>query len=257
VKTIAFYNQKGGVGKTSLAINYAYLASRSGLRTLLWDLDPQASATYVLRVNETLAPRAKALLDKNVSLEDLAIRTNYQSLFIVPASNAQRLLSEKIFDSNSGKNTISRATSSAKGSFDLVVIDSPPSLNSLSDSMLAAIDLLVIPLQPSPLATHSLEALSLHLEKIKMIDRSFTVYNMVDIRRNAHRDAISNHEKLSNIQLLSSYIPYAAEMEKMAIERAPIFEMNGPHRLAIAIESLYFEIQSKLEKIKTRPNKKE
>ncbi len=252
MKTIAFYNQKGGVGKTSLAVNFAYLSARAGNRTLLWDLDPQASATYILRVDNKLAPRTKALLNKKVELEELAVRSNFANLLVVPASVQLRLLSEKIFGDDKGSGAIERAARSAKGAFDTIVIDAPPSLNSLSDSVLAAIDLVCIPLQPSALAIHSLEALAEHLEHLSLAQKSLAVYNMVDMRRIAHRSAIGASKSISRIPLLETFLPYSADVERMATERTPIFELSTRSKVLPAFEALYDAISARLTKKTTK-----
>ncbi len=248
MKTIAFYNQKGGVGKTSLAVNYAYLSARSGNRTLLWDLDPQASATFILRVDNKLAPRTKALLNKKVDLEELAVRSNFPNLLVVPASVQLRLLSERIFDSDKATGAIERAARSARSAFDTLVIDAPPSLNSLSDSVLGAVDLLCIPLQPGALALHSLETLAEHLGQLSLAQKSLAVYNMVDMRRVAHRNATASHQRISKIQLMETFLPYSADVEKMATERNPIFELSPRSKVLASFEALFGEINARLAK---------
>ena len=70
MKVVATYNIKGGVGKTSTAVNLAYLAARDGLRTLLWDLDPQGSATYLFRVKPKVKGGGKALVAGKRTLDD-------------------------------------------------------------------------------------------------------------------------------------------------------------------------------------------
>lgn len=254
MKTIAFYNQKGGVGKTSLAVNYAYLCARAGQRTLLWDLDPQASATYIMRVNEKLAPKTKDILAKSFELEDLAVRSNFENLHVVPAATRLRLLSEKIFESSKSSEVIERATRSARSTFDIVVIDSPPSLNALSDSVLGAIDLLCIPLQPSALSIHSLDSLTTHLGDDSLLSRSVAIYNMVDMRRITHRRAVEEREASKKIKLLEVSIPYSADMEKMATDRNPFFVLQSRSKVGPALESMYQEL-TKLLYLSTKQGK--
>ncbi len=246
LKTIAFYNQKGGVGKTTLAVNFAYLGARNGFRTLLWDLDPQASATFIMRVDEKLAPKAKDILGKNVELEDLAVRSNFTNLHVVPASIRLRLLSERIFENSKPSSVIERATKSARSTFDLIVVDAPPSLNALSDSLLGAIDLLCIPLQPSALSAHSLEALVTHLKSASLLNRSIAIYNMVDMRRISHRQAVQNREAAKCLQLLDVVLPYSADMERMATERNPFFELHSRSNVGKALEEMYSSLSEAL-----------
>ena len=256
MRTLAFFNQKGGVGKTSLAVNYAHHASKAGRRTLLWDLDPQASATYIMRVDDAFAPRAKRLLDKKIDLEDLAVRSNFEGLLVVPASNHLRLLAEKIFVEGTSDKVINRAAQSARASFDLLVIDAPPTLNSLSDAVLSAIDLLCVPIQPSPLAMHSLENLLEHLRELKLADRTVAVYNMVDMRRVAHRAAVGGPKQSGGVEILSAYVPYSADMEKMALEWNPIYELSARTHIVPAMEMLFDELDARLRAVRSRGAKK-
>src|SRR5690606_29375646 len=90
VKVIAVYNIKGGVGKTSTAVNLAYLAARDGYRTLLWDLDPQGSATLMLEAKPRARGGLRGLLRSRKSLDDAICDTAYDNLAIIPAEFADR-----------------------------------------------------------------------------------------------------------------------------------------------------------------------
>src|SRR5882672_12355326 len=92
MKVLSMYSIKGGVGKTSAAVNLAYLAAREGEPTLLWDLDPQGSATFLLRVRPKVKGGAKGIVRKRRPL-DAAIRaTDFANLDLVPADLSYRHL---------------------------------------------------------------------------------------------------------------------------------------------------------------------
>ncbi len=92
MNTLATYNIKGGVGKTAAAVNLAYLAARDGHRTLLWDLDPQGAASYLLRVRPRVKGGGKALIRGKTSLEEAVKPTEFDRLDLVPADFTYRNL---------------------------------------------------------------------------------------------------------------------------------------------------------------------
>ena len=92
MKVYATYNIKGGVGKTSTAVNLAYLAAASGRRTLLWDLDPQGAASYLLRVRPRVKGGGKALVRGKRSLDQAVKVTEFDGLDLVPADFTYRNL---------------------------------------------------------------------------------------------------------------------------------------------------------------------
>src|ERR1700749_1778868 len=85
MKIYATYNIKGGVGKTSAAVNLAHLAARSGYNALLWDLDPQGAATYLFRVRAKVEGGSRALVEGTRSLDDAIKATDFHGLDLLPA----------------------------------------------------------------------------------------------------------------------------------------------------------------------------
>src|SRR5450432_2901697 len=92
MKIFATYNIKGGVGKTSTAVNLSYLASRDGYRVLLWDLDPQAAATFLFRVRARVKGGGKALIAGTRSLDGAIKGTDFDNLDLLPADFTYRNL---------------------------------------------------------------------------------------------------------------------------------------------------------------------
>ena len=90
MKIYATYNIKGGVGKTTTAVNLAFLAAESGLRTVLWDLDPQAAATFMFRVKPRVKGGGKALIRGKRPLDDAIKGTDFDNLDLIPADFTYR-----------------------------------------------------------------------------------------------------------------------------------------------------------------------
>ena len=244
MKTVLFYNQKGGVGKTSIAVNFAYLAASEGFRTLLWDLDPQASATFILRGDDGDAPKASKIISEEYSLDELAISSNYANLFLLASSLKMRLFAEKLSESKNPRQRLSRILEATRDEYDLTVIDAPPNLTDLSETVISAIDLVVVPLQPSPLAIRSSQVMIDHLASIGLSDKCVALFNMVDLRRIGHRLAIADDEPVGKLPKLRSYIPYSSDIEKMAISREPLPVISQSSKSSFAMKGLYNEISN-------------
>src|SRR6202161_1664330 len=90
MKIRATYNIKGGVGKTATAVNLAYLAARDGYRVLLWDLDPQGAASYLLRIKPRVKGGGKALIQGTKSIEGAVKGTDFDDLDLLPADFTYR-----------------------------------------------------------------------------------------------------------------------------------------------------------------------
>ena len=97
MKTLACYNIKGGVGKTAAAVNLAYLAAQCGLRTLVWDLDPQAAATFYLRVKPKVKGSGKVLKGKR-DLDDVIKGSDFPLLDLLPADFSYRNMDLRLED---------------------------------------------------------------------------------------------------------------------------------------------------------------
>ena len=123
MKIIAIYNSKGGVGKTTTAVNLAYLASAEGTKTLLWDLDPQAAATYYYRVRPKLKGGVKKLVGGKKSPLDYSKRTEYKNLSLLPADFSSRKLDIILHDMNKAKKRIGKFFDSLAKEHDLLFMD--------------------------------------------------------------------------------------------------------------------------------------
>src|ERR1700743_3733195 len=88
----ATYNIKGGVGKTTAAVNLAYLAAEEGLRTVLWDLDPQGAASFMFRVKPRVKGGGKALIAGTRTLDEAIKGTDYDNLDLIPADFTYRTM---------------------------------------------------------------------------------------------------------------------------------------------------------------------
>jgi chromosome partitioning protein len=159
----AFANQKGGVGKTTTAINLAACLAEAGQRSLVVDLDPQANATSGLgmRANGT---STYDLLD-GVPLQELAKATRWENLFLVPSKPELAGAAVELSRRDDGERYLAEALAHTDG-FDYVFLDCPPSLGPLTVNALAASDRVVVPVQAE---YYGLEGLSQIVQSIELV----------------------------------------------------------------------------------------
>src|ERR1700748_1704321 len=204
MRIYASYNIKGGVGKTTTAVNLAFLAAESGLRTVLWDLDPQGAASFMFRVKPRVKGGGKALIKGKRPLDDAIKGTDFDNLDLIPADFTSRnmaLLLEAAGTAPSGggdapggkpARKLAKLLAPLADEYDAVFLDCPPSVSLVSENVLLAADVIVVPLIPTTLSVRTLDQLSDFIDEFKGRRRPdlLAFFSMVDRRKKLHREII-------------------------------------------------------------------
>ena len=247
MKILATYNIKGGVGKTASAVNLAWMAARDGIPTLVWDLDPQAAATYYFRVKPKIKGGGRGLVNGKHALEDLIKGTDFEVLDLLPADFSYRHLDLLLDEKKKPTRQLRKLLKPLAAEYGCIILDCPPSISLVSEAVFRAADALLVPVIPTTLSLLTLQQLVKFREDQDIMGlHILPFFSMVDRRKKLHQEIVAELPRDYPHMLLSE-IPYASEVERMGIHRAPLGSYAASSRPALAYAALWQEIRARLE----------
>ena len=167
-KIISFSNQKGGVGKTTSAVNVAASLGVLGYKVLLIDLDPQGNATSGVGIaKKNLKYSIHDVLVGATGAADAILHTEFENLDIIPANIALAGAEYNLYQENGSECVMKNALAPIKDSYDYIIIDCPPSLSMLTVNAMVASDGVIIPMQCEFYALEGLSQLTVTINRIK------------------------------------------------------------------------------------------
>jgi chromosome partitioning protein len=248
-RVLATYNIKGGVGKTSAAVNLAYLASRDGAPTLLWDLDPQGASTYLFRVRPEVRGGGRKLVRLKSRTAALIKGTDYVGLDLLPADFSYRHMDLVLDNFKHPTRRLARVLAPLREEYEYIFLDCPPSISLVSESVFEAADALLVPIIPATLSSRTFDQLSALVRAGAGGERGLQVlafFSMVEVRKSHHREVMAQVRGVHAVTMLGAAIPAADEVERMGIERDVVAGFAPQSRAALAYEALWWDVRRRL-----------
>ncbi len=246
MKIVAVTNIKGGVGKTTTAVNLAYLSAAGGRSTVLWDLDPQGAATYTLRCEPNERASAKKLVAGKRELPELIVPSGYEKLDVLPADFSYRSFDVHLSERKKPTERLLRMSRPLAELYSVLFLDCPPGISLLSENVLRAADVVVVPLLPTPLSVRMLAQLQDFVTAEGWIDlKLLPFFSMVDRRKSLHHSVIAG-TRVEFPAILSTEVPYSSEIERMTERRAPLPAFSPRSEVGRIYAALWGEVQERM-----------
>ena len=239
---LATYNIKGGVGKTSAAVNLSYLAARDGRRTLLWDLDPQGASTFLFRIKPKVRGGGRKLVRLKTDVDSLIKATDHEWLDLLPADFSYRHMDLALDAVKHPTRRLARVLEPLRDEYDYIFLDCPPSISLVSESVFEAADALLVPIIPATLSSRTFEELEALVEGQT---RVLAFFSMVDGRKRLHRE-VMEALRADRASVLAAAIPASAAVERMGLARDVVASFAPGGRAARAYEALWSEVSQRL-----------
>ena len=243
---IAVHCRTGGGGKTTLAVNLGWaLAHLRNHRTLIWDLDPQATATFVLLPDTEQVSRFGAALAFDVGISQFVRQTLVSNLDLLPGDVSLRSISA--IDGADRRGRLKIVVDQVRRSYSRIILDCPPGLTVVSDEVLAIADLVIAPIYPSAVALRGLVGLENQLRAMRG-DSSMLmpVFTMVDPSRPSHRRFLEQFPQFPAIPLTDA-------VELMCSHKTAIGAIAPGSDAANAYSAVWAAAEARLGAAKVEP----
>lgn len=250
-KVISIVNQKGGVGKTTTAVNLAAGLGRQGCKVLLIDIDPQGNSTSGYGLNKRdIRLSSYDVLTKSAKIDEATVETGFEGVSVVPSNMDLAGAEIEMIDLPKREALLKVAISHVRSKYDYILLDCPPSLGLITLNALTASDTVLVPIQCE---YYALEGLSQLMSTVRLIRQKYNpllelegvLLTMFDGRLNLTQQVVAEVKKYFPRKVFKTVIPRTVRLSEAPSFGQPIQYFDRSNKGALAYDALAAEINRK------------